>query len=75
LLEHRDLVQRYLDRGRTPPEFPESRIATMLDNTWHDSAEGVVGNWMGLIYRVTHNDRRVPFMAGVDPADPLRLGR
>lgn len=75
LSEHRDLVDRYLDRGRTPPEFPESRIAEMLDNTWHDSAEGVVGNWMGLIYGVTHNDRRVPFMAGVDPSDPLKLGR
>ncbi len=73
LNEHRDLVERFLDRGRMPPEFPEARIAAGLDNTWHDSAEGVVGNWMGLIYRVTHNDRRIPFMDSVDPHDPLRL--
>jgi homoserine O-succinyltransferase len=75
LREHRDLVERYLDRGRTPPDFPEARIAAGLDNTWHDSAEGVVGNWMGLIYRLTHNDRRYPFMDGVDPRDPLALVR
>ncbi|EIC23482.1 homoserine O-succinyltransferase MetA [Thiorhodovibrio frisius] len=73
LREHRDLVDRYLDRGRSPPEFPEARIAAGLDNTWHDSAEGVVGNWMGLIYRVTHNDRCIPFMDSVDPSDPLKL--
>jgi homoserine O-succinyltransferase len=73
LQEHRDLVDRHLDRGRTPPEFPEARIAAGLDNTWHDSAEGVVGNWMGLIYHITHNDRRIPFMDDVDPNDPLRL--
>lgn len=72
LCEHRDLVERYLDRGRPPPAFPEARIAAGLDNTWHDSAEGVVGNWMGLIYRITHNDRRIPFMDQVDPQDPLR---
>jgi homoserine O-succinyltransferase len=28
---------------------------------------------MGLIYRVTHNDRRIPFMDGIDPTDPLGL--
>lgn len=75
LNEHRELLDRYLDRGRTPPEFPEERIAAGLDNTWHDSAEGVVGNWMGLIYRVTHNDRRIPFMEGVDLNDPLKYVR
>ena len=28
---------------------------------------------MGLIYQVTHNDRRIPFMDDVDPDDPLGL--
>jgi homoserine O-succinyltransferase len=32
-----------------------------------------MGNWMGVIYQLTHSDRRLPFMPGVDPADPLRL--
>jgi homoserine O-succinyltransferase len=73
LEEHRHMVQRALDRGREPPLFPEARIAEGLNNTWRDTAEGVVGNWLGLIYRVTHNDRRLPFMDWVDPDDPLRM--
>jgi homoserine O-succinyltransferase len=28
---------------------------------------------MGLIYQVTHNDRRLPFMSHVDRDDPLAL--
>jgi len=73
LAEYRHMLERQLDRGREPPPFPEARIAAGLDNTWRDTAEGVLGNWMGLIYRVTHNDRRVPFMEGVDSNDPLGL--
>jgi len=72
LEEHRHMLERALDRGREPPLFPEDRIAAGLDNTWRDTAEGVVGNWLGLIYRVTHNDRRLPFMDWVAPDDPLR---
>ena len=44
-----------------------------LDNTWHDTGEAVVGNWMGLVYQLTHKDRRQPFMAGGDPENPLGL--
>jgi homoserine O-succinyltransferase len=71
--EHRDRVLSALDHGREPPSFPEERVAASLDNTWHDTAEGVVGNWMGKIYQLTNSDRRLPFMDGVDPRDPLRL--
>jgi homoserine O-succinyltransferase len=73
LEEFRHLLEHELDRGRPAPELPEARLAATLDNTWRDTAEGVIGNWMGLIYRVTHNDRRIPFMEGVDPDDPLGL--
>ncbi|QGU32414.1 homoserine O-succinyltransferase MetA [Thermochromatium tepidum] len=72
--EHRERVIQALDQGRTPPELPERLIAPSLNNTWHDTAEGVIGNWMGLIYKVTHLDRRQTFMAGIDPNDPLGLG-
>jgi homoserine O-succinyltransferase len=72
--EYRHLLEHDLDRGREPSDLPEARVAASLENTWRDSAEGVVGNWMGLVYRVTHNDRRIPFMDGVDPQDPLQLG-
>ncbi|TCK17955.1 homoserine O-succinyltransferase [Thiogranum longum] len=55
------------------PDFPEAQLVSLLDNTWHDTAEAVVGNWIGLVYQVTHSDRRMPFMEGVDPGDPLGL--
>jgi len=59
--------------GTVLPEFPEPLIVPDLDNTWHDTAEAVIGNWMGLVYQVTHRDRRKPFMDGVDPENPLGL--
>ncbi len=73
LEEHRARILTALDRGQTAPDVPEGRIAVSLDNTWHDTAEGVVGNWMGAIYQITNSDRRLPYMEGVDPLDPLGL--
>jgi homoserine O-succinyltransferase len=55
------------------PEFPESLLLPHLDNTWHDTAEAVVGNWIGCVYQVTHSERKRPFMDGIDPNDPLGL--
>ena len=55
------------------PVFPESLVLAKLNNTWHDTASAVVGNWMGLIYQVTHKDRQKPFMDGVDIENPLSL--
>ncbi len=61
-------------RRRAPlPEFPERLIEAGLDNTWHDTGEAVVGNWIGQVYQVTNSDRRVAFMEGIDPEDPLGL--
>ncbi len=60
-------------RGERELEFPEPLVAPRLDNTWHDTAEAVVANWMGLVYQVTHRERKLPFMEGVDPDDPLGL--
>ena len=28
---------------------------------------------MGVVYQVTHRDRRIPFMDGIDPENPLGL--
>ncbi len=72
--EHAYAVRTARESGQASPQFPEARIVASLDNTWHDTAEGVVGNWMGLIYQVTHSDRKLPFMDHIDPADPLGLG-
>jgi homoserine O-succinyltransferase len=73
LNEHGSRLKAALETGAPAPDFPESLVKRRLDNTWHDTAEAVVGNWMGLVYQVTHRDRRIPFMEGVDPNDPLRL--
>ena len=44
-----------------------------VDNTWTDTGKAMFNNWLGLVYQLTHRDRRIPFMKGVDPRDPLRL--
>ncbi|MEE8343034.1 MAG: homoserine O-succinyltransferase [Gammaproteobacteria bacterium] len=73
LQEYRAQVETALGQGNKVPEFPEDLVANRIDNTWHDTAEAVVGNWMGCVYQVTHNDRRIPFMDNVNPDDPLAL--
>ena len=73
LEEHRDRLLTTRRRRRPVADFPEALIARGLDNTWHDTGEAVVGNWIGKVYQVTNNDRRLPFMEGVDPNDPLGL--
>jgi homoserine O-succinyltransferase/O-acetyltransferase len=75
LEEYQDRVFAARNRGRPMPEFPEDLIVTDLDNTWHDTAEAVIDNWIGNVYQVTDNDRKLPFMAGIDPDDPLGLRR
>jgi len=55
------------------PEFPESLISTKLDNTWHDSAEAILNNWIGQVYQLTNMDRKKPFQDNVDPKNPLNL--
>jgi len=72
LLEWRERVSN-TPAGQSPPEFPEALVARNLDNTWHDTAEAVIGNWMGSMYQVTHRDRKKPFMDGVNPDDPLGI--
>jgi len=69
--EYRIRVDQARDRGEEPPVFPEELVAGRVDNTWHDTAEGIVGNWIGLVYQLTHEERALPFMEGVDPANPL----
>ena len=71
--EHRDHVATARERNEPVPELPESLITKTLDNTWHDTGEAVINNWMGKVYQITNNDRRLPFMEGVDPDDPLKL--
>ncbi|MEJ2553788.1 MAG: homoserine O-succinyltransferase [Gammaproteobacteria bacterium] len=71
--EYREQVIAAISAGRTCPDLPESLLVDRLDNTWHDSAEAVINNWIGKVYQITNQDRRLPFMASVDPNNPLGL--
>lgn len=57
--------------GDDTPEFPEAEVVAALDNTWTDTGKALYNNWLGLVYQLTNRDRRLPFMEGVDPDDPL----
>lgn len=59
--------------GEPLPGFPEAAIEPHLDNTWGDTGKAIFNNWLGLVYRLTHPDRRLPFMPDIDPHDPLGL--
>lgn len=61
------------EQGKKISDFPEKLIASRLNNTWHDTAEAIVGNWIGMVYQLTHSDRKKPFMDGIDPDNPLGL--
>ena len=73
LAEYRLRTSEATARCAPAPDFPESLVARGLDNTWHDTGEAILGNWMGLVYQLTHSDRRKPFMDGIDPENPLGL--
>lgn len=71
--EYQQRVQQYLDDGQSTalPVFPEQQVLPHLDNTWHDSGEAVVGNWLGCVYQLTHADRRIPYMDNIAHQNPL----
>ena len=71
--EYKFAVTRAKGNGNTIPEFPEEFISQDLDNTWHDTAEAIINNWIGQVYQVTNVDRKQPFKESIDPANPLGL--
>ncbi len=73
LHEYESRLRMAHKKGSDAPEFPEDLIIPGLFNTWHDSAEAVLNNWIGKVYQLTHVDRRIPFRECIDPADPLDL--
>lgn len=68
-----DNVNKAKQNQQPLPEFPEQAVLSYIDNTWRDSAKAVFNNWLGKIYQITNRDRRLPFMDGVDPNNPLGL--
>jgi len=59
--------------GQRLSDFPEDQVLEHIDNTWNDTAKAVFNNWLGKIYQITNQDRRLPFMDDVDPDNPLGL--
>ena len=73
LREYKSRLLQALEKNTDIPEFPEELIVHQLDNTWHDTAGEVVSNWVGLVYQLTHSDRKKPFMDDVDINNPLGM--
>ena len=69
--EYRDRLIAAIANKNELPAFPEKLLRPRLVNTWHDSGEALMGNWLGLVYQLTHAKQALPFMDGIDPADPL----
>jgi homoserine O-succinyltransferase len=73
LNEYKHAAIKALGNGSSLPEFPETLISQELDNTWHDTAEAIINNWIGQVYQVTSVDRKHPFKDSINPDDPLAL--
>jgi homoserine O-succinyltransferase/O-acetyltransferase len=58
-------------KGESIPEFPDETIVALLDNTWTDTGKALFNNWLGLVYQLTNQNRRLPYMDGIDPNNPL----
>jgi len=71
LAEYRERVETARAAGAPPPPFPERLLRERLHNTWHDSGEALIGNWIGLVYQITNAERTRPFMDTVTRDDPL----
>lgn len=73
LEEYQDNLSVALAKSLELPAFPENLIIPSLDNTWHDTAEAVINNWIGKVYQLTNTDRHLPFNDSIDVNNPLGL--
>lgn len=71
LVDYQRVLDHAIQNDLTVPDFPEHLLVQHLENTWHDTAEAIVGNWIGLVYQVTGAERTKPFMDSIDTGDPL----
>lgn len=71
LVDYQRMVNQAVEQSSPLPAFPERLLVTRLENTWHDTGEAIVGNWIGVVYQVTGAERKAPFMDWVDENDPL----
>ena len=69
--EYRSVLMAAARADDELPAFPENAAVVRVDNTWGDTGKAIFNNWLGLIYQLTHLDRRRPFADDVDAANPL----
>jgi len=75
LLEHKSRLIVAKAGNKSLPTFPEDLIRSHLHNTWHDTGEAMINNWIGHVYQTTNSDRKKRFMDDIDPDDPLGIKR
>lgn len=73
LADYAEHVKNAKLHGLELQAMPEQQIIPHLDNTWRDTAKAVFNNWLGKVYQITNEDRRLPFMDGINPNNPLDL--
>jgi homoserine O-succinyltransferase len=73
LADYAEHVKNAKAKGLVLDRMPEDQIIPHLDNTWRDTAKAVFNNWLGKVYQITNEDRNLPFMEGINPANPLDL--
>jgi homoserine O-succinyltransferase len=73
LADYAEHVKNAKAKGLVLERMPEDQIIPHLDNTWRDTAKAVFNNWLGKVYQITNEDRNLPFMEGINPANPLDL--
>jgi len=73
LNEYRSQVKNAQQSSDNFPNFPEKILLPHIDNTWHDSAEAIINNWIGQVYQITDMSRQKPFQEGIDLKNPLGL--
>ena len=73
LNEYQNQVVNAKRNNADAPVFPENLLIGKLDNTWHDTAEAILNNWIGQVYQVTNMARKKAFQNGIDPNNPLGL--
>ena len=73
LAAYAEQVKTAKEKGLVLDRMPEDQIIPHLDNTWRDTAKAVFNNWLGKVYQITNEDRKLPFMDGINPENPLEL--
>ena len=73
LNEYKYKLMQARSNDQPAPDFPEHLLVPNLYNTWHDTAEAVLNNWIGKVYQLTDINRKKPYRDNVDPNNPLSL--